>query len=188
MNIEKFKTALNTGGVRPAFFRVQGPIGRTTLPDQIGFLTKAASLPASDLSEIAVDYRGRQLKYPGKRTYADWELTILSDGKFLVRNAFERWVNDINDAVGNVAKEEHNLNNILFPQWSIDQLDRGGQAIKTYTMFHCWPKSIGSIATSYENESLAEFTVTLAYSYFLTNDGTGNHRVPLGNAPFPGEK
>ena len=33
MNIERFKSALSTGGVRPAFFRVQGAIGRTTLPD-----------------------------------------------------------------------------------------------------------------------------------------------------------
>ena len=187
MNIEKFKTALNTGGVRPALFRVQGAIGRTTLPDQVGFLTKAASLPASTLGEIAVDYRGRQLKFPGRRSYADWQLTILSDGKFQLRNAFERWVNDLNSAIGNVSSEEHNLNNVLFPTWSIDQLDRKGKPIKTYTMYHCWPKEVGSIDTTYENEGLAEFAVTLTYSYFLTNDGTGNDRVPLGDAAFPGE-
>ena len=187
MNIERFKSALSTGGVRPAFFRVQGNIGKTSLPDKVGFLVKAASLPASEIGEIPVDYRGRNIKLPGKRTYADWDITLLVDGEFQTRNAFERWMNDLNDAVENVADQEHNLNNVLFPNWSIDQLDRTGKPIKTYTMFHCWPKAVSSIDTTYDNEALAEFSVTLAYSYFLTNDGTGSNRVPLGDAAFPGE-
>ena len=187
MNIERFKSALSTGGVRPAFFRVQGAIGRTTLPDKVGFLIKTAALPASEIGEIPVDYRGRNIKLPGKRIYGDWEITMLADGEFQLRNAFERWMNDLNSAVENVATEEHNLNNVLFPNWSIDQLDRRGNPIKTYTMFHCWPKAVSQIDVSYDNEALAEFSVTLAYSYFLTNDGTGNDRVPLGDAAFPGE-
>ena len=155
MNIERFKSALSSGGVRPAFFRVQGAIGKTTLPDKVGFLTKAASLPSSEIGEIPVDYRGRNLKLPGKRTYGDWELTILSDGEFQLRNAFERWMNDLNDAVENVSDQEHNLNNVLFPNWSIDQLDRTGKPLKTYTMFHCWPKSVSAMEISYDNETLA---------------------------------
>lgn len=187
MNIERFKTALSSGGVRPSFFRVQGNVGKTSLPDKIGFLIKTASLPASEISEIPVQYRGRTIKLPGNRTYNDWELTILMDGEMELRNAFESWMNDLNSAVDNVADQDHNLNNVLFPNWSIDQLDRKGNPIKTYTMYHCWPKSISAVETSYDNESLAEFTVTLAYTYFLTNDGTGNDRVPLGEGAFPGE-
>jgi hypothetical protein len=187
MNIEKFKSALSKGGVRPAFFRVQGNIGKTSLPDKIGFLVKTASLPASNIGEIPVNYRGRVLKLPGVRTYDDWELTILADGDMQIRNAFERWINDLNDAVENVSDQEHNLNNVLFPSWTIDQLDRTGDPLKTYTMFHCWPKTVSAMENSYENEGLADFTVTLAYSYFLTNDGTGSNRVPLGDAAFPGE-
>jgi hypothetical protein len=187
MNIEKFKSALSKGGVRPAFFRVQGNIGKTSLPDKVGFLVKTASLPASNIGEIPVNYRGRSLKLPGQRTYDDWDVTILADGDMQLRNAFERWMNDLNSVVSNVADQEHNLNNVLFPSWSIDQLDRTGDPLKTYTMFHCWPKTVSAMETSYDNEGLAEFTVTLAYSYFLTNDGTGSDRVPLGDAAFPGE-
>lgn len=187
MNIEKFKSALNTGGVRPALFRVQGNIGRTSLPDQVGFLVKTASLPASTIGEIVVPYRGRDIKIPGRRTYESWEITILSDGQFNLRNAFERWMNDLNDTVENTASDQHNLNNVLFPTWSIDQLDRTGDPLKTYTFYHCWPSAISSIETTYDNETLAEFTVTLAYTYFLSDNGTGNNRVPLGNAAFPGE-
>ena len=146
-----------------------------------------SDLEDSEIGEIPVDYRGRNLKLPGKRTYGDWEITMLADGEFQLRNAFERWMNDLNDAVENVADQEHNLNNVLFPNWSIDQLDRTGKPLKTYTMFHCWPKSVSAMENSYDNETLAEFSVTLAYSYFLTNDGTGSNRVPLGDAAFPGE-
>ncbi len=153
MNIERFKSALSTGGVRPAFVRVQGNIGKTTLPDKVGFLTKAAALPASEIGEIPVDYRGRNIKLPGKRVYGDWEFTILSDGEFQLRNAFERWMNDLNDAVENVADQEHNLNNVLFPNWSIDQLDRTGKPLKTYTMFHCWPKAVSPMENTYDNEA-----------------------------------
>lgn len=187
MNIERFKSALSSGGVRPAFFRVQGAIGKTTLPDKVGFLVKSASLPASELGEIGVDYRGRNIKLPGRRTYGDWEITVLADGEFQLRNAFERWSNDLNDAVENTTDQEHNLNNVLFPNWSIDQLDRKGNPIKTYTMFHCWPKTVAAIDTSYDSEALAEFSVTLTYSYWLTNDGSGSNRVPLGDAAFPSE-
>jgi hypothetical protein len=187
MNIERFKSALSTGGVRPSFFRVQGAIGKTTLPDKTGFLIKAASLPASTLGEIAIGYRGRQIKFPGNRTYGDWNITVLADGEFQMRNAFERWSNDLNDAVENTADQEHNLNNVLFPNWSIDQLDRKGNPIKTYTMFQCWPKEISQMDTSYDSDGLAEFTVSLTYSYWLTNDGSGSNRVPLGDAAFPSE-
>lgn len=189
MKIDNFKTAL-AGGVRPSLFRVQGAIGRTTLPDKVGFLVKSASLPASEIGEIPVEYRGRSIKLPGKRTYADWEITVISDGQFDLRNAFERWMNDLNDTVDNVAALPHDLagNNPIFPTWSIDQLDRTGKAVKSYSFFNCWPKSISAIETSYDNEALAEFTVTLAYTYFVSNNGTGAGRSPLPAAGFAGEQ
>ena len=186
MRIDNFKNAL-AGGVRPSLFRVQGAIGPTTLPDQVGFLVKTASLPATDIGEIPVEYRGRSIKLPGKRTYADWEITVISDGKFDLRNAFERWINALNDTVENTSTNPHDLagNNPLFRDWAIDQLDRTGEPIKSYKFLNCWPKSISAIETTYDNEALAEFTVTLAYTYFTTS-GVGTS-TPVGIAGFPGE-
>jgi len=183
MNIDKFKEALSQGGVRKNLFRVQGNIGTTSLPTKVGFLCKAASLPSSTITPIEVPYRGRKLKLPGDREYAEWSLTFMCDGDFEIRNAFEKWMDDLNKTVDNIATEELNLSGDLFPDWRFDQLDRQGKAIKSYQFFHCWPSEISAIDVTYEDTDLMEFTVNLQYTYFITQDtdvsvGTGIAAAP----------
>ena len=103
MNIDKFKNAIG-GGVRPSLFRIRGNIGSTTSPDSMSFLCTAASLPASTLGTIDVNYRGRTLTLPGSRTFDSWDITILNDEGMALRTAFENWLNDLNDSVANVSE------------------------------------------------------------------------------------
>tara|TARA_Y100001937_G_scaffold32260_1_gene46094 strand:- start:3852 stop:4409 length:558 start_codon:yes stop_codon:yes gene_type:complete len=184
MNIDSFKTALSKGGVRPHLFRVQGNIGNTSLPTKVGFLCKAAQLPATTIGSIEVPFRGRKIKLPGEREFAEWTLTFLSDGDFELRNAFEKWMDDLNQTVSNVSTSEHNLSGPLFPDWRIDQLDRTGEAIKSYQFFHCWPSEVSSVDVSTDATDLMEFTVTLQYTYFITQDTDVN--VGTGIAAAPG--
>lgn len=185
LNINNFKNQLTKGGVRPFLFRVQGNIGTTSLAEPVGYLCKAASLPASTMTTIPVPYRGRTLKLPGTREYAEWTLTFLSDGDFKLRNAFEKWMDDLNQTVNNIANTEHDLNSNFFPDWNIDHLDRRGNPIKSYRFFHCWPSEVGAIELSVEDtDALAEFTVTMQYSYFITQDT--DESVSPGIAPVPG--
>ena len=184
MRIDDFKNALAKGGVRNNLFRVQGNIGNTSLPTKVGFLCKAASLPASSITPIEVPYRGRKLKLPGDREYAEWSLTFMSDGDFELRNAFEKWMDDLNKTVDNVATEELNLSGSLFPEWNIDHLDRTGNAIKSYRFFDCWPSEVSAVDVSYESTDLMEFTVNLQYTYFITQDTDVS--VGTGIAPAPG--
>jgi len=177
MNINTFKNQLNKGGVRPNLFRVNGPIGPEGIDGAASFLIRTSSLPASNLSTILVPFRGRQLKLPGNRSFDDWTMTIISDGEFNLRTKFERWMEAINSTVGNVAEQAHDLTNGsvlsggLFPTWSVDQLDRQNAAIKTYSFFHCFPTLIGDMALDSDaSDTLSEFTVTMAYSYFLASD------------------
>ena len=171
MNINNFKNALSKGGVRPFLFRVQGNIGNTTLPSEVGYLCKAASLPASTIGAVEVPYRGRKLKLPGEREYAEWTLTFLSDGDFKLRNAFEKWMDDINQTVANVSTTEHNLSGALFPDWNIDHLDRKGEPVKAYKFFHCWPSEVAAVDVSTDASDLVEFTVTMQFDYW-TSDST----------------
>ena len=171
MNINNFKNALSKGGVRPFLFRVQGNIGNTTLPSQVGYLCKAASMPASTIGAVEVPYRGRKLKLPGEREYAEWTLTFLSDG-------------DFKQTVANVSTTEHNLSGALFPDWNIDHLDRKGEPVKSYKFFHCWPSEVAAVDVSTDASDLVEFTVTMQYSYFITQDT--DESVSPGIAPVPG--
>jgi hypothetical protein len=184
MNIDKFKNALAKGGVRPFLFRVQGAIGNTSLPTKVGYLCKAASLPSSTIGTIEVPFRGRKIKLPGEREYGEWSLTFLCDGDFDLRNAFEQWMDDINQTVSNLSTTEHNLSGPLFPDWRIDHLDRTGEPIKSYQFFHCWPSEVGSIDVSTDGTDLAEFTVNLQYTYFVTQNTDVS--VQPGIAAVPG--
>ena len=70
-SISDFKSALIGGGARPNLFEVE----LTTLPTGIAwnsnnfrFMAKAAALPAQNIAQIDVPFRGRIFKVAGDRT------------------------------------------------------------------------------------------------------------------------
>jgi hypothetical protein len=96
-----------------------------------------------------------------------------------LRSKFEGWMEDLNGAFDNIPEREINLTNATdFPDWSIDQLDRKGNAIKSYTMKYCFPKTVSEITVDATSEDLASFTVTMAYSYFTSSDVTVGYGNP----------
>ena len=103
--ISDFKSALLGGGARPNLFEVE----LTTLPAGISwdstsfsYMCKAASLPASNVANIDIPFRGRIFKVAGDRTIDPWTVTIINDEGFKLRNAFEEWADLI-------AKLENNM-------------------------------------------------------------------------------
>ena len=74
-NIETFRQNFS-GGTRPNRFRVSG-----AKVDDAPFLVKATSMPAATVGIIPVPYRGRILKIPGDRLYAEWAITIIDDAE-----------------------------------------------------------------------------------------------------------
>jgi hypothetical protein len=62
-------------------------------------MCKTAQLPGATLGVVPVQYFGRELKFIGNRQFADWTITVINDEDFIVRNAFERWMNGINSHI-----------------------------------------------------------------------------------------
>ena len=56
-------------------------------------MIKAAELPASNVGDIPVAFRGRILHVAGDRTFDPWTVTIINDVDFGIRSAMERWSN-----------------------------------------------------------------------------------------------
>jgi hypothetical protein len=55
----------------------------------------------------------------------------------------------------------------------VDQLDRNGATIKSYTLRGVFPTTIAPIELTYdEATAIEEFSVTFAYQYFETNTTT----------------
>ena len=189
MNIDSFKDAVG-GGVRNALFRVNGFIGNQGADNAVSFLCTAAQLPTSTLGQTTAPYRGRNIKIPTSRTFEDWTITILSDRNLTLRSKFEQWVDSINGSRDNVEQTQDavtDLSAAFFTDWYVDQLDRSGKAIKSYQFKYCFPTTVSSVDLSAESEELQNFSVSLAYSYFLTTGVStgGNTYTGLPGALTP---
>ena len=173
MNINNFARQMVGAGVKPSLFEVDGRIGPQGSDEKVPFLVKAASLPGQALGTIEVPYRGRRIKFPGDRTFQDWSITIINDSKFQLRNKFERWLDSLQGMESNTATADFNaFGGNAFAEWVVNQLDRNGTPIKAYKLIGCFPTDISAIDLSYEaTDQIEEFSVTLAYSYFIPYDG-----------------
>ena len=72
MSIDIFKSRLRGGGARANQLRVSlNPPAITTglIPENASFMVKAANLPGQAITEIPVNFRGRQLFVAGDRTF-----------------------------------------------------------------------------------------------------------------------
>ena len=170
--IDEFKAQLIGGGARANQFKVilntPGPIFTGLLGASTQFFIKTASLPGQTITEIPVNYRGRQLFIAGDRTFETWTTTILNDTDFRIRNGIERWMNAIND-----LDENTGLTNVgqYTAQLTVQQLDRDDRILKSYTLRNCWPTVVAPIELGYDNESaIEEFEVTWRYTDFSASN------------------
>ena len=93
-NITNFRDRLVGGGARPNLFEVNielpdGVIGQADYRDDVRFMVKAAEIPAANVGNIPVPFRGRVLPVAGDRTFDPWTVTVINDTDFLIRDAME---------------------------------------------------------------------------------------------------
>ena len=184
--ISDFKGALLGGGARPNLFEVE----LTTLPAGISwdstsfsYMCKAASLPASNVANIDIPFRGRIFKVAGDRTIDPWTVTIINDENFKLRNAFEEWADLI-------AKLENNLGatnpEAYMVSAKVYQLGRGSSpesmtnagtansVLKEYEFFNIWPSTVAAIDLSYDStDTIEDFTVDFQVQSFKFNGAGG---------------
>ena len=173
-NINDFKAVLKGGGARGNQFQVTMPfpgfaaVGGETRT--MSFLCKATNLPGMTLGEVPVPFRGRQMFIAGDRVFDAWTTTIMNDTDFLIRNALERWSNGINALSDNSGLENPSDYQV---DAFVEQLDRAGQVIKSYTFRGLWPLTIAPIELAYDgNDAVEEFEVTYRYQFFEANTTT----------------
>ena len=183
-SISQFKSSLIGGGARPNLFEVE----LTTLPggiswnaDNFRFMAKAAALPAQNIAQIDVPFRGRIFKVAGDRTIDTWTVTIINDESFELRNAFEKWTEVI-------AKLDNNLGatqpDAYMTDATVYQLGRGSTkssknsdgtsnaVLKEYTFQNIFPTTVSEIALSYDTgDTIEEFDVEFQVQSLNLNNG-----------------
>lgn len=192
--LSDFKAQLIGGGARSNQFRVE-----LVFPNFVGlgvvagqraqFLCNAASLPASNIEEIPVFYKGRPAYVAGERTFEPWVISVYNDTTFGIRNALEQWSNgvqNLRDTNGRTNPADYQVD------LKVHQLDRGGAIIKSYTFYDAWPTNIGAIDLSYDaNGQIETFQTTFRYNEWGSDTAEGSGLgvnvsidTPVGSIPL----
>jgi hypothetical protein len=174
-NVNKFRSELKGDGARPTLFEVYvyfpTSLAGVFPTDQASMQAKATSLPGSTLGIIEVPYFGRKIKVAGDRTFDDWNMTIINDEDFNIRNAFEFWQNAMDQYT--TSSEKKRVNGANENPYSyvanvfVRQYGKQGNIIKTYELVNAFPNQVGQIDVSWENnDQIEEFDVTWSMDYF----------------------
>lgn len=168
MDITQFRTKLGAGGARPNQFLVtlNFPVG-ISAPGDFALLVTSAALPASNVNPTIVQYRGREVKLAGERTFDPWTITVLNDTGMRLRSAFETWSNRMNDRETNGGALQPAL---YMADMIVEQKDRNDLTLRTYNLYNAFPITVSEVALSYSaNDVISEFNVTFQYSHFDVN-------------------
>lgn len=167
------------GGARPSLFQVIVPqdisgslnLNVTTLA-QIPFVCRAASLPPMRINDIEVPYMGRNIKVAGFQTFEDWNITIMNDNDFAIRELFESWGNSINSLESNIRQPTLIAENYKL-DLQVNQFGLDGTIIRSYMIIGAWPKVISPIELDFEAANQIEvFQVSFACDYWIPSEGT----------------
>jgi len=180
--LSDFKTALSGGGARPNLFEVGITLpaaAQTAVGSQIDakftLLCKATNLPASNVGNIDVPFRGRVFKVAGDRTFDTWQITVINDTDFVIRTFMESWMQHIGqykDASGVTTPADYMANA------TVTQLDRnvstmtassggGIKSAKEYKFEDIFPTNISAIDLSFDSsDQIEEFTVEFQVNYW----------------------
>ena len=175
--ISDFKSKLTGGGARPNLFEVELAFPNAVAIEndvlqKARFLVKAAALPSSTINPIEIPFRGRILKIAGDRTFETWTITVINDVDFVIRSAFEKWMNVINkldDATGLQNPDDYQKDAM------VHQLDRDGGILRSYKFWDIFPTNLSTIDLSYETtDTLEEFTVEMQIHFWEAFKGSSS--------------
>ena len=174
-NINTFVQNLSGGGARANQFQVHitaTPAGIALSSDVFTFLCRSEQIPAQNIGEVAVPYRGRQVFVAGDRTFDAWTTTVFSDAAWTIRGNLEQWSDRIQD-MGEYSFGAQGPSD-YYGEAQVTQMDRNDLPINTYTLYQIWPQTIDPIDLAYDtNDAVMEFGVTWRFNYMRSQAGGG---------------
>ena len=167
------------GGARPSLYKVKISSSATGIPTVTGtegILVKAAALPASTIAPLAVNYAGRAYKWQGFRTYDLWNVTVINDESFSIRNKMMEWMRKISGTMDGSRNKTYGdastSSGWLDGEATVTQMGVDGGDKQTYKMYNLWPTELGEIAVDWSSDAMQEYTIGFAYDYWSQGTGT----------------
>lgn len=170
---QQFKAQLTMGGARANLFEF-----RIALPgiaqnsgaasEKITFMAKSASIPESSMPSIPVPYFGREIHVAGDRTFSPFNVTVINDEDYLVRNALESWSNAIKNHQANITQLLRPLDYKV--DFEVIHYGKDSRVIKEYKFIGGYPTEIGAMQLDWgANNQITEFPVTFVYDYWMSD-------------------
>ena len=175
-NITNFQSELRFGGARANLFQVQidNPVDNGTFL-KTPFMVQAAQIPEATIGVATVNYFGREVKLAGNRTFGDWEVTIINDEDFLIRDGMERWSNAINGLQTNLRSPLLGSTAQYKRSATVTQFAKTGEPIRSYKFVNIFPTTVGAIDLDWSsNDAVETFPVTFSYDYWQVGKGGTN--------------
>jgi hypothetical protein len=168
-SIDTFREKLN-GGSKANLFRIEIELDSLATANaavdlsNVPILCKSGAIPAFTLGVIEVPFRGRRIKIPGDRTYADWTATFINDDNQDIRKSFDNWLDNIVSVDGEEALRTGT--DSYRCTITVNQLKPDGTVARIYKLFDAFPTDVSAIDLSYDTtDAVQEFTVTFQYHY-----------------------
>lgn len=173
-DVNEFRTNLIGDGARPNLFEVQlqfpsfvtvgGLAG-----NQSRFFVKTAQMPGSTIGITPLFYFGREVKLAGNRTFAGWSIQVINDENYLIRQAFEQWINALNDPAFNIRNAAAtNIDTGYGVDAYVTHFSKTGDVIKQVKLIGMFPQDLSPMDLDWgSNDTIQEYTVSLEYQYWV---------------------
>jgi hypothetical protein len=177
-NVSEFRANMIGDGARPNLFSVTLifptiAANGSAAGQKTTFMAKSAQLPGSTVGTVPVYYFGRELKFAGNRSFADWTLNIINDEDFSIRNSLESWMNAINSHAGNIRNGAAGNPAGYTVDAIVTQFGKTGNTLKTYKFIGMFPVDIAPIDLDWSNnDSIEEYSTTFAYQWWESQTTT----------------
>lgn len=170
-NVNQFRSEMIGDGARPNLFQVEMAFPVFSAPGnaqrKLTFMCKTASLPGSTVNSVTANYFGRELKFAGNRTFADWSVTIINDEDFAIRKAFERWLGGLNSHLPNLRTPAGLAPVSYQVDATVTQFGKTGNELKKYKLIGVFPTDLAAIDLDWgSNDSIEEYSVSLSYQWW----------------------
>lgn len=176
-NIADFRSTLKYDGARPNLFecRMSFPVNADVFQSglanqQFTFMCRAAQMPGSTVNSIPMMYFGRELKFAGNRIFPEWTVTIINDEDFVLRGAFEKWMNGLNSHRDNLRKNNMVSSSDYTVNATITQFSKSSepeQGLRKYILVGAFPIDVSPIEMDWAaNDTIEEYAVTFAYQWW----------------------
>lgn len=171
-NINEFRAGLGLGGLRTNLFDVVITNPVVSVADGVLPLRcESAALPEDTLNRKEVFYFGRHIKLPGARSYQDWNVTVIEDEDFVVRDALQAWSSHINAHEGNVNRLPTAQTTLYKSVADVRMWSQTGQLLTTRQLIGVWPQYIAPIQGDWGNDEIVRYQVTFCYDYWVPTTG-----------------